>query len=113
MVRHHEYFAIRRKIQPYFLDFCFRQQSVHLLPWAGIRGEDSDDGQAATTVFVFGYAPCRIPVMPTKKKGLYANIHAKRKRIAKGSSEKMRKPGQKGAPAKTAFRKSARTAKKR
>jgi hypothetical protein len=27
------------------------------------------------------------------KPGLYANIHAKRKRIAAGSGEKMRKPG--------------------
>jgi hypothetical protein len=26
-------------------------------------------------------------------KGLYANIHAKRKRIKKGSGETMRKPG--------------------
>ena len=33
-----------------------------------------------------------------KKPGLYANIHAKRKRIAGGSNEKMRKPGSKGAP---------------
>ena len=33
-----------------------------------------------------------------KKKGLYANIHAKRKRIASGSGEKMRSPGSKGAP---------------
>jgi hypothetical protein len=32
------------------------------------------------------------------KKGLYANIHAKRKRIAAGSGEKMRKVGSKGAP---------------
>ena len=32
------------------------------------------------------------------KKGLYSNIHAKRKRIAAGSGEKMRKPGSKGAP---------------
>ena len=31
------------------------------------------------------------------KRGLYANIHAKRKRIKKGSGEKMRKPGSKGA----------------
>ena len=40
------------------------------------------------------------------KKGLYANIHAKRKRIASGSGEKMRKPGSKGAPTAAAFRKS-------
>lgn len=47
------------------------------------------------------------------KKGLYANIHAKRKRIAAGSNEKMRKPGSKGAPTAKAFRDSAKTAKKR
>ncbi len=46
------------------------------------------------------------------KPGLYANIWAKRKRIAAGSSEKMRKPGTKGAPTKQAFIKSAKTAKK-
>ena len=52
--------------------------------------------------------------MPRKKKrkGLYANIHAKRKRKKAGSKEKMRKPGTKGAPTKKAFRKSAKTAKK-
>ena len=47
-----------------------------------------------------------------EKKGLYANIHAKRARIAAGSGEKMRKPGTKGAPTKQAFIKSAKTAKK-
>ena len=47
------------------------------------------------------------------KKGLYANIHAKRERIKAGSGEKMRKPGTKGAPTATAFRQSAKTAKKR
>lgn len=44
--------------------------------------------------------------------GLYANILAKRKRIAQGSGEKMRKPGSPGAPTADAFRKSAKTAKK-
>lgn len=43
--------------------------------------------------------------------GLYANIHAKRKRIAAGSNEKMRKPGSKGAPTAQAFTQSAKTAK--
>jgi len=46
------------------------------------------------------------------KPGLYANINAKRKRIAEGSGEKMRKPGSKGAPTAKAFRESAKTAKK-
>lgn len=49
--------------------------------------------------------------MPIKK-GLYANIHAKRKRIKAGSGEKMRKAGSKGAPTAADFRKSAKTAKK-
>ena len=44
--------------------------------------------------------------------GLYANIHAKRKRIASGSGEKMRKPGSKGAPTAEAFVQSAKTAKR-
>ena len=43
--------------------------------------------------------------------GLYANIHAKRKRIASGSKEKMRKAGSKGAPTAKAFKQSAKTAK--
>jgi hypothetical protein len=47
------------------------------------------------------------------KPGLYANIHKKRERIRKGSGERMRKPGSKGAPTAAAFRKSKRTAKKR
>ena len=47
------------------------------------------------------------------KKGLYANIHAKRARIEAGSGEKMRKPGAKGAPSKQDFIKSAKTAKKK
>jgi len=46
------------------------------------------------------------------KVGLYANIHAKQQRIAKGSGEKMRKPGSKGAPTEDAFIQSAKTAKK-
>tara|TARA_X000001388_G_scaffold77354_1_gene77802 strand:+ start:4258 stop:4440 length:183 start_codon:yes stop_codon:yes gene_type:complete len=50
---------------------------------------------------------------PKSKKGLYANIHAKRKRIKAGSGEKMRKPGTKGAPTAKAFKKSAKTAKKK
>ena len=44
-------------------------------------------------------------------RGLYENIHAKRKRIKAGSGEKMRKPGTKGAPTAKAFKKSAKTAK--
>jgi hypothetical protein len=45
------------------------------------------------------------------KRGLYANIHAKQKRIAAGSGEKMRKVGSKGAPTADAFKQSAKTAK--
>lgn len=48
-----------------------------------------------------------------KRPGLYANIHAKRKRIKAGSGEKMRKPGSKGAPTAKNFRQAAKTAKKK
>ena len=47
------------------------------------------------------------------KVGLYENINAKRKRIASGSGEKMRKAGSKGAPSAMDFINSAKTAKKR
>jgi hypothetical protein len=43
-----------------------------------------------------------------KKRGLWANIHAKRDRIKAGSGEKMRKPGSKGAPTKKAIKNSQR-----
>lgn len=44
--------------------------------------------------------------------GLYSNIAAKKKRIAAGSGEKMRKVGSKGAPTAKAFKQAAKTAKK-
>ena len=46
------------------------------------------------------------------KVGLYDNINAKRKRIAEGSGEKMRRVGSKGAPTADAFIQSAKTARK-
>ena len=46
------------------------------------------------------------------KVGLYDNIHAKRKRIAAGSGERMRSPGTKGAPTADAFKQAAKTRKK-
>lgn len=45
------------------------------------------------------------------KPGLYSNINAKKKRIAAGSGEHMRKPGAKGAPTAQAFKQFAKTAK--
>ena len=47
------------------------------------------------------------------KPGLYANIHAKRKRIAEGSGEKMNKVGSKNAPSAKDFKIAAKTAKKK
>ena len=46
------------------------------------------------------------------KQGLYANIWAKRKRIAEGSGEKMKKAGQEGRPTAQDFKDAAKTAKK-
>ena len=45
--------------------------------------------------------------------GLYANIAAKKKRIAAGSGETMRKKGAKGAPTKANFTRAAQTARKK
>ena len=42
--------------------------------------------------------------------GLYANIAAKKRRIAAGSGEKMRKRGAKGSPTAANFRRAAQTA---
>lgn len=47
------------------------------------------------------------------RRGLYANIAAKRRRIKNGSNERMRKPGSKGAPTAANFKAAAKTAKKR
>ena len=47
-----------------------------------------------------------------KAKGLYANIHAKRKRIKAGSGETMKRPGAKGFPTAANFKRAAKTAKK-
>jgi len=52
-------------------------------------------------------------------KGLYANIHAKRKRIEKQKKtgakkvERMRKVGSKGAPTKKAFKQAKKTVKRK
>lgn len=45
--------------------------------------------------------------------GLYSNINAKKKRIAAGSGETMRKVGSKGAPTAKAFNQAKKTAKKK
>lgn len=47
------------------------------------------------------------------KQGLYANIHAKKKRIEAGSGEKMNKVGSKAAPSDKDFKDAAKTAKKK
>jgi hypothetical protein len=71
---------------------------------------------AAHTKGGFGGVPQKVGkefVKADKMKGggLYANINAKRERIAHGSKEHMRKPGSKGAPTAEAFEQSAKTAK--
>jgi len=62
-----------------------------------------------------------IPKLKRERKmasGLYANIHAKRERIKRQKKagkkvERMRKPGSKGAPTDSAFKKAARSAKRK
>ena len=52
-----------------------------------------------------------MPAAKKAKRSLYANIQAKRKRIANGSKEKMREPGEPGAPTAKAFEQAAKTGK--
>ena len=47
------------------------------------------------------------------KKGLWDNIHAKRKRIKNGAKERMRSPGDKGAPTAKAIKDAAKPKKKK
>ena len=47
------------------------------------------------------------------RKGLWANIRAKRARIKAGSGEKMRKKGAKGAPTAKAFARAKLTVRKK
>jgi hypothetical protein len=47
------------------------------------------------------------------RRGLYANIAAKKRRIKAGSGETMRKPGSRGAPSKANFKRAAQTARKK
>jgi signal recognition particle GTPase len=54
----------------------------------------------------------QVPWQEAQVVGLYSNIAAKKKRIAAGSGEKMRKVGSKGAPTAKAFKQAAKTAKK-
>jgi hypothetical protein len=61
---------------------------------------------------VQGHGPLHDEGQEVMAKGLYANLNAKRARIKAGSGEKMRKPGDKGAPTAAAFKASAKTAKK-
>jgi len=48
-----------------------------------------------------------------KRPGLWANIQAKRNRIKQGSNERMRKPGEKGAPTSEAIKASAKRGRKK
>ena len=53
----------------------------------------------------------KIKKLKRQKPGLCRNINLKK--LGAGKTKKTRKPGQKGAPTNTAFRKAAKTAKKK
>jgi hypothetical protein len=59
------------------------------------------------------YSQSRLESKVKTKPGLYANIQAKRARIAAGSGEKMNKVGSKAAPSAADFKLAAKTAKKK
>jgi hypothetical protein len=91
---------------------------VQSLKKAGFYGAGKDKAERLKIIDDVTTKPQRVQIVEKlfsakkmKEGGLYANIHAKQERIAKGSDERMRKPGSKGAPTATAFRDSAKTAK--
>lgn len=51
--------------------------------------------------------------MAKAKQGLYENIRRKKARIASGSGERMARAGEKGRPTNAAFKKAAKTAKRK
>ena len=59
----------------------------------------AEDQRRKSHLMALGYSEQAVDaVLFGEKKGLWANIHAKRKRIKEGSGERMKKPGEKGAP---------------
>ena len=60
-----------------------------------------------------GRPPKKKKGMQPMSRGLYANIHAKRKRIKAGSGGRMRSAGSRGAPTAAQFRRAKKTAKKK
>ena len=50
-------------------------------------------------------------ILEKHERGLWDNIHAKQRRIKRGSGEHMRKPGEKGRPTKADFKRSQKTSK--
>ena len=80
---------------------------------AWIQSEVTTASDAITCVFdhLMYSKDVKEDVIAEEKPGLYANIHAKQRRIKNGSGEHMRKPGSKGAPTAQAFKDSAKTAK--
>ena len=82
------------------------------------RNEKKKKLNLGDTAYVYMSGGVHSPDARPKKKykrggaGLYANIHAKRKRIKAGSKERMRKAGSKGSPSNKQFKRAAKTAKK-
>ena len=66
-----------------------------------VSRSDFDEGSEQQKMFDRNQAKSKAKKSPNKKRGLWDNIHAKRKR-----GEKMRKPGSKGAPTDKALKES-------
>lgn len=98
---HEEVYKTRRNIGGIWGDFATQGQFSQFSP----RGEQSS-GEFLSRGKMGGYLD------KYRGGGLYANIHAKQARIKAGSGEKMRSPGDKGAPTAANFERAAKTAKK-
>ena len=76
---------------------------------SGVKGPMKTNGKPTRKSF----GTQKMERLTMRKQGLYANIHAKRKRISSGSGETMRKARAKGATTAANFKRAAKTAKKK
>lgn len=101
------------KAQQRFMGMAHAIQKGEKIP--GASKELKAAAKGMTKKAAHDYAATKQKGLPEKvdeeKPGLYANIHAKRERIKKGSGERMRKPGEKGAPTSKDWKDAAKTAK--
>jgi hypothetical protein len=100
--------------EPELYDSVDIELNEHFVIETGIVGF-TDDGivveadETSLAILELGNFILEETELMESKPGLWANIHAKRKRIKSGSGERMRSPNSKGAPSSQDFKDAAKT----